>query len=114
MKNPSEAPADWQVALGRVIRRHRGAIPQTAMAKDLGVSQGSISGWEHATNEPPLSRLAEIEEYLALPRGTLLVDAGYVAEAAVALGSGVVLALARLDAAIARLIEEVHVESPES
>jgi transcriptional regulator with XRE-family HTH domain len=105
--NTNDAAADRRKALGRAIRRHRGDGPQTAMAKALGVSQGSVSAWENGTTEPPLSRIFDIETHFGLPRGTLLTEAGYIAQTASS-QPAIPAALARLDAAIGALLEALQ------
>jgi len=55
-------------------------LRQRAFAARLGVTQQTVSNWLR-DQEPKLDDLARIEEELELPRGYLLRDAGYVAEA---------------------------------
>lgn len=58
----------------------RGA--RTRLAKAIDVKPQTLSGWINGSRMPPVEKVSEIEEHLALPPGTLTVHLGYLPLAA--------------------------------
>ncbi len=67
-------------AIGDALRRARTAngVAQDALAPQVGVTQGAVSGWEQGRSEPSLDQIGALEKALGLRRGQLLIEAGYV------------------------------------
>ncbi len=89
--------------VGWGIRRYRAEMTQTELATLLGVSQGSISAWESGSVPLTCEQVAHVELALRLPLGTLLTEAGYVAETLLGADAVAAFALGKLQSALASL-----------
>lgn len=63
--------------------REKKGISQRELAKDLGVSQGTVGNWESATREPNFETVKRIAEYFGVSTdyilGTEVAKDGHVA-----------------------------------
>lgn len=53
-------------------------LTKTELAKTVGVAGSTLARWFNGTHPIPLDCVPAIEQYLRVPRGRLLIDAGYV------------------------------------
>ena len=100
MAEPTDSARATRRRLGRAIQRHRGERSQEDLARSLGVSQASISSWEHGGVDLTCYQVNSIELALGLRPGTLLRDAGYVAPERVAGGRNVLAIVATVGEAV--------------
>lgn len=107
-RSDTRASAAGRIALGQLIRRHRGETAQSDVALRLGVSQASISSWELGGVSLTLEQLAAVEAALGFRPGTLFIEAGYVDEALAPADWNLALARRALERAISDLVAEVH------
>lgn len=106
----TRATAGRRRALGRAVRRYRGGVTQGELAALLGVSQASVSSWELGGVPLTCEQVASVERRLGLAMGTLLVEAGYVAESLLG-GGAALVALGDLRSALSRLEAQVNGDS---
>lgn len=67
--------------LHEAIRKaYRGRMKQEDLAREIQVSQPTISRWARGESEPTLGELAQIEQLCRRPRGFILRTAGFVDE----------------------------------
>lgn len=67
-----------RVAIGRALKAMRGRDSQDVIAELIGVTQVTVSRWEHGKSSPTLDQMVVIEDHYGRPRGSLLRDAGLI------------------------------------
>ena len=53
-------------------------LARTDLAASVGVAPSTLTRWFNGTHPIPLDCIPKIERFFGLPRGRLLLDAGYV------------------------------------